>query len=301
MLKKCPSCGRTYADETIAFCLADGDLLSPPYHPGGEKTGPPTEVLPAPVPPTETAQQPVPPIKTPMPTMTAVIPTPPRPTWVNNEAERANAKRIIVVTVFGLFVAGLLIAGIVLLVLRTRQTGSVKTANVGNINESLPLNPDARPATQNAGSPDNPTASPRASATPKSSPTDPKLSRPATIDADPALFPKDQRQLPSPTTGENDNRVFNGGEVNQKARILSKPEPVYTETARQNQVTGTVVLRAIFKANGQVTNITVVSGLPDGLSERAVAAARKIKFTPAIKDGHNVSMYFQLEYNFNLY
>jgi hypothetical protein len=30
-MKRCPECGRTYADDTIAFCLADGALLSAPY------------------------------------------------------------------------------------------------------------------------------------------------------------------------------------------------------------------------------------------------------------------------------
>lgn len=30
-MKRCPQCNRTYADETFAFCLADGSLLSAPY------------------------------------------------------------------------------------------------------------------------------------------------------------------------------------------------------------------------------------------------------------------------------
>ena len=96
-------------------------------------------------------------------------------------------------------------------------------------------------------------------------------------------------------------KVFNGKDVNTKARVLSKPEPQYTEEARKNQVTGTVVLRAVFTSGGQVTNIRAVSGLPYGLTERAIAAARQIRFTPATKDGRPVSMYIQLEYNFNLY
>ena len=97
------------------------------------------------------------------------------------------------------------------------------------------------------------------------------------------------------------NRIYSGKEVTQKARILSKPEPQYAEEARKNQVTGTVVLRAVFTSDGQVTDIKAVSGLPYGLTERAIAAARQIKFVPATKDGRPVSMYIQLEYNFNLY
>jgi TonB family protein len=101
--------------------------------------------------------------------------------------------------------------------------------------------------------------------------------------------------------GGDYSRIFSGKEVSSKARVLSKPEPQYTEEARKNQITGTVVLRAVFTSSGQVTGIRAVSGLPFGLTERAIAAARQIRFSPAMKDGHAVSMYIQLEYNFNLY
>lgn len=97
------------------------------------------------------------------------------------------------------------------------------------------------------------------------------------------------------------DRIFTGKEVTSKARLISKPEPQYTEDARKNQITGTVVLKVVFASNGSVTNIRTVSGLPFGLTERAIAAARQIKFSPATKDGHPVSMWMQLEYNFNLY
>jgi TonB family protein len=97
------------------------------------------------------------------------------------------------------------------------------------------------------------------------------------------------------------DRIFTGKDVTSKARLISKPEPQYTEDARKNQITGTVVLKVVFSSSGQVTNIRTVSGLPYGLTERAIAAARQIKFVPATKDGHQVSMWMQLEYNFNLY
>jgi len=44
-----------------------------------------------------------------------------------------------------------------------------------------------------------------------------------------------------------------------------------------------------------------VRTLPFGLTERAIAAARQIKFVPATKGGRPVSVFMQLEYNFNLY
>ena len=80
-----------------------------------------------------------------------------------------------------------------------------------------------------------------------------------------------------------------------------KPEPTYTETARKNAVTGTVILKCVFGSDGNIKNLRIVSGLPFGLTEKALDAAKKIKFLPAIKDERLVSMWIQLEYNFNLY
>ena len=95
--------------------------------------------------------------------------------------------------------------------------------------------------------------------------------------------------------------LLTGKQVDRKARLAMKPEPNYTEAARQNKVTGTVVLKCVFSSTGSVTSIRTVSDLPHGLTERAIDAARKIKFIPAMKDGKFVSMWMQLEYNFNLY
>ena len=101
--------------------------------------------------------------------------------------------------------------------------------------------------------------------------------------------------------GGDYSRTFMPREVTSKAKLLSKPEPQYTEDARKNQITGTVVLKVVFASSGQVTNIQTIKGLPNGLTEKAIAAARQIRFEPATKDGHKVSMWMQLEYNFNLY
>jgi hypothetical protein len=32
-MKSCPTCNRTYSDDTFTFCLSDGALLSAPYDP----------------------------------------------------------------------------------------------------------------------------------------------------------------------------------------------------------------------------------------------------------------------------
>jgi TonB family protein len=94
-------------------------------------------------------------------------------------------------------------------------------------------------------------------------------------------------------------RIYPGRDVDVKARILKTPQPSYTKAARKNGIEGTVVLKAVFAKNGEVQNIRVVSGLPDGLTEQAIEAAKKITFTPAMKNGQPVSMWFQLEFNFS--
>jgi TonB family protein len=95
--------------------------------------------------------------------------------------------------------------------------------------------------------------------------------------------------------------VMRAGEVTRRAVLVSKPEPGFTEQARRNNVTGVVKLRLALRADGTVSDISVLKGLPDGLTERAIEAARRIRFTPAQKDGRNVSQWVSVEYNFNIY
>jgi TonB family protein len=100
---------------------------------------------------------------------------------------------------------------------------------------------------------------------------------------------------------EDPDHVYPTPQVTERPRVLAKPEPQDTEDARRNQITGSVVLRVIFSRTGEVTNIRAIQTLPFGLTERAILAARSIRFRPATKDGRPVNVYMQLEYNFNLY
>ena len=88
---------------------------------------------------------------------------------------------------------------------------------------------------------------------------------------------------------------------NQRPTILYREKAQYTQIARINLVEGTVVLQAIFGSNGEMQNIRVIRGLPDGLTRKAIEATRKIKFYPATKDGEPVSVRGGLEFSFNLY
>ncbi|MET0646617.1 MAG: energy transducer TonB, partial [Pyrinomonadaceae bacterium] len=97
------------------------------------------------------------------------------------------------------------------------------------------------------------------------------------------------------------DRPFKQNEVTKRAVVTFKPEPGFTEQARKFNVTGVVRLRAVLHSSGEMRNISVVKSLPHGLTEKAMAAARQIRFGPAQKDGRAVSQYVVLEYNFNIY
>jgi TonB family protein len=84
-------------------------------------------------------------------------------------------------------------------------------------------------------------------------------------------------------------------------KVISKPRANYTNEARTNQVQGKVVLRVTFLANGQIGAVSVVSGLPDGLTEAAITAAKGIKFEPAIRGGVPLSVTKPVEYTFTIY
>ena len=86
-----------------------------------------------------------------------------------------------------------------------------------------------------------------------------------------------------------------------RPNITYKEKARYTEVARLNLVQGTVVLNVVFTADGELSNIRVVRSLADGLTEKAIEAAKKIRFQPATKDGAPVSVRGNLEFTFNLY
>jgi TonB family protein len=95
--------------------------------------------------------------------------------------------------------------------------------------------------------------------------------------------------------------IMRADEVTTKAVITSKPEPGFTQEARERNTTGMVRLRAVLAADGRVTHIIAVKRLPNGLTKRCIEVARRIRFQPATFNGQPVSQFVTLEYNFNIY
>lgn len=92
------------------------------------------------------------------------------------------------------------------------------------------------------------------------------------------------------------------GAATTPVEITFKPNPVYTEEARNLKLEGEVLLEMSFSADGQLHVNRVVHGLGHGLDDAAVAAANKIRFKPATRAGVPVDstavvhVVFQLAY-----
>lgn len=78
------------------------------------------------------------------------------------------------------------------------------------------------------------------------------------------------------------------GAATTPVEITFKPNPVYTQEARDLKLEGEVLLEMSFSAAGSLTVNRVVRGLGHGLDEAAIAAAQKIKFKPATRGGQPV-------------
>ena len=108
------------------------------------------------------------------------------------------------------------------------------------------------------------------------------------------------QEAPRGSSNQRTEKVYKSTEVSRKVFVLSKPEPEYTEQARENKTEGSVILSAVFRSDGEVGDVAVLKGLPDGLNEKAIEAARGIKFEPALKEGRAVSQSVKVEYVFSV-
>ncbi len=89
-----------------------------------------------------------------------------------------------------------------------------------------------------------------------------------------------------------------GGDVKQ-AELISKVAPVYPSLAKNQHVSGNVLVDALIDANGKVTTMKVISG-PTLLHQAAMDALRQWKYQPATLDGKPVPMHLTVTLQFRL-
>jgi TonB family protein len=110
-------------------------------------------------------------------------------------------------------------------------------------------------------------------------------------------------QNQTPTSATAPVKDVNTSQPGQVGRVvfIYREKAKYTEAARHNKIQGVVALSVVFAADGNITRLRVIRGLPYGLTAQALLAAEKIRFKPATKDNQPVSVRATLEYSFNLY
>ena len=71
---------------------------------------------------------------------------------------------------------------------------------------------------------------------------------------------------------------------------LEKVDPAYPADLMREKIEGTVVLRAVIKADGNVDGVEVLEGFDDRLDENAKRALLRWHFAPATKNGSPVDL-----------
>jgi TonB family protein len=84
-------------------------------------------------------------------------------------------------------------------------------------------------------------------------------------------------------------------------RITNKPQARYTDRARTNNVSGVVRLAVLCGVNGRIEHILLLKRLGFGLDQRAIEAAKEIRFEPKMKDGKPVPTVITIEYSFTIF
>jgi TonB family protein len=101
-------------------------------------------------------------------------------------------------------------------------------------------------------------------------------------------------------SGEAQSPVYRVGNGVSAPALTFKSEPEYSQEARQARLEGSNTLYLQVSPAGTATNIHVVRMLGMGLDEKAMEAVKRWRFTPAMKDGHPVTVEATVQVNFKL-
>jgi len=83
--------------------------------------------------------------------------------------------------------------------------------------------------------------------------------------------------------------------------VLHSVEPEFTDDARRANFQGSVSIKLIVDSQGNPQDVRLLSHLGMGLDERAVEAVKHYKFSPAMYEGHPVSVQILLDVAFRLH
>lgn len=102
------------------------------------------------------------------------------------------------------------------------------------------------------------------------------------------------------TGGGTGGGPFRPGSGIEPPRLLHEVKAGYTDEARRRGITGDVVLEIVVRRDGTVGDITILQGRGAGLDQRAVAAVRQWRFSPARRRGEPVDVLVEVAVEFTL-
>ena len=93
-------------------------------------------------------------------------------------------------------------------------------------------------------------------------------------------------------------RIYRAHELAQPAKVIAMPDPVTTQAAKAHKVRGATVVQMVLLASGEVMRegMSFRGYIPYGILDRVAAAASKIEFEPAVKDGLRVAQWLWVRY-----
>jgi periplasmic protein TonB len=108
-----------------------------------------------------------------------------------------------------------------------------------------------------------------------------------------AALGQESKSEPAPPTKQEVPKRVRVSEGVMRTLILKKVQPNYPEEARKKHIQGSVVMKAIISREGDVQELTVVSG--DGLLvPPAMEAAKQWKYKPYLLQGQPVEIETQI-------
>jgi len=108
------------------------------------------------------------------------------------------------------------------------------------------------------------------------------------------------KPVPVESTSGKPSRLGIGGNI-QAAKIITKVQPVYPDSAKSAGVSGTVILHAVVGMNGKPLSLRVMNSQVDpDLARSAVEAVSQWRYSPTLLNGEAIEVDTTVVVNFSL-
>ncbi len=121
-----------------------------------------------------------------------------------------------------------------------------------------------------------------------------------TVPAPAAVPVATSRPAPPPAPTARVTGPVDATRLDAPPRLVSGAPPAYPALARRARVEGVVTLRCVLDKEGNVKDVTVLRGLPMGLTSAAVEAVKHWRYAPSTLDGTPVEVSLAVDVTFRL-